>query len=191
MRGCEEGTEWQQGECIKRGTIEPSGSRCPVLLRSDSAMWRSCGIFERRGAIISILCDVTQLQKPSSPPYKHPASCNTQGDTPGATCDRLTWLQAHPLTSMRCTAARDGVVPRHRWRQWTRTLAAMMGPQRGARAWLSKSSRQRRWGSMRFGDIAKSCVSNDVICPIQEEGSNQRASGRVGSFQTDRKVPAG
>ena len=65
------------------------------------------------------------------------------------------------------------------------------GPQRGGRAWLSKSSRQRRWGLMRFGDIAKSCVSNDAICPTQEEGSNQRASGRVGSFQTDRKVPAG
>ena len=46
-------------------------------------------------------------------------------------------------------------------------------------------------GMMRFCDSAKSCVSNDVICPLQEEGSNQQASGRVGSFQTDRKVPAG
>ena len=46
-------------------------------------------------------------------------------------------------------------------------------------------------GKMRFNDSAKSCVSNDMICPLQEEGSNQQASGRVGSFQTDRKVPAG
>ena len=65
------------------------------------------------------------------------------------------------------------------------------GATEGARAWLSKSSRQRRWGLMRFCDSVKSCVSNDMICPLQEEGSNQQASGRVGSFQTDRKVPAG
>ena len=54
-----------------------------------------------------------------------------------------------------------------------------------------ESSRQRRWSRWDSIDSAKSCASNDVICPIQEEGSNPRASGRVGSFQTDRKVPAG
>ena len=64
------------------------------------------------------------------------------------------------------------------------------GATEGCESVAVESSSQRRWSSW-DSDSAKSCVSNDVICPIQEEGSNQQASGRVGSFQTDRKVPAG
>ena len=65
------------------------------------------------------------------------------------------------------------------------------GATEGCESVAVKTQSTAQVDKMGFNDSTKSCVSNDVICPVQEEGSNQRASGRVGSFQTDRKVPAG